>query len=83
MLAVLQQHAEKAKRAGRLDYTPTVKKFVTKKAYKIPNQDTFKTILTKLRTQENITGSYDILCKFIQQQQCTLTPSPTLSSYNL
>ena len=68
---------------GRLEYTLTVRNFVTKKAYKIPNQDTFKTILTKLRTQENITGSYDILCKFIQQQQCTLTPSPTLSSYNL
>ena len=65
---------------GRLEYTLTVRNFVTKKAYKIPNQDTFKTILTKLRTQENITGSYDILCKFIQQQECTLTPT---LSYNL
>ena len=65
---------------GRLEYTLTVRNFVTKKAYKIPNQDTFKTILTKLRTQENITESYDILCKFIQQQQCTLTPT---LSYNL
>ena len=65
---------------GRLEFTLTVRNFVTKTAYKIPNQDTLETILTKLRTQENITESYDILCKFIQQQQCTLTPT---LSYNL